>query len=107
MAGSSVDITIPVLNEEQAIVSSLTTLASYLDTQCSYDWGITVADNGSTDRTFELAGCLAGKNRRISVVRLEERGRGRALKHVWSNSSADVVAYMDVDLSTGLDSLRP
>jgi ubiquinone/menaquinone biosynthesis C-methylase UbiE len=107
MAGSSIDITIPVLNEEQTIVSSLTTLASYLDSQCSYDWGITVADNGSTDRTFELAGCLAGKNRRISVVRLEERGRGRALKHVWSNSSADVVAYMDVDLSTGLDSLRP
>ncbi len=103
--GSSVDITIPVLNEEQAIVSTLTTLHSYLDTQCCYDWHITVADNGSTDRTYELASAFAAANPRTRVLRLEERGRGRALKRAWSTSTADVVAYMDVDLSTGLDSL--
>jgi ubiquinone/menaquinone biosynthesis C-methylase UbiE/glycosyltransferase involved in cell wall biosynthesis len=107
LIGSSVDITIPVLNEEQAIVSSLTTLSSYLARQCSHDWSITVADNGSTDRTFDLASSFAATNPRISVLRLEERGRGRALKEAWSTSTADVVAYMDVDLSTGLDSLGP
>ena len=107
MPSSSVDITIPVLNEERAIVNSLTTLAAYLDTECPYDWGITVADNGSTDQTYELASSFAACNPRTTVLRLEERGRGRALKKAWSNSTADVVAYMDVDLSTGLDSLRP
>ena len=107
MTGGSVDITIPVLNEEQSILSCLKTLASFLDTECPYDWGIIVADNGSTDRTFELACCLAAKNPRITVLRLDERGRGRALKQAWLTSTADVVAYMDVDLSTGLDSLRP
>lgn len=106
MPGSSVDITIPVLNEQQTILSSLKTLASYLDSQCSYDWGITVADNGSNDRTFELASCFASKNPRVTVLRLDERGRGRALKQAWLTSTADVVAYMDVDLSTGLDSLH-
>ncbi len=105
MTGASVDITIPVLNEEHSIVNSLTTLSAFLDTECSYDWSITVADNGSSDRTFDLADSFATSNRRITVLRLEERGRGRALKHAWSTSTADVVAYMDVDLSTGLDSL--
>ncbi len=105
MNGSCLDVTIPVLNEEQAIVSSLGTLASYLDTQCSYDWYITVVDNGSTDRTFDLASSFAAANPRTRVLRLDQRGRGRALKHAWSTSMGDVVAYMDVDLSTGLDSL--
>ncbi len=107
MTDASVDIAVPVLNEERSIVTSLTTLADYLETECSYDWAITVADNGSTDRTYELASSFAAEVPRTSVIRLDERGRGRALKQVWSTSTADVVAYMDVDLSTGLESLRP
>lgn len=62
MTRTSVDITIPVLNEEGSLVSTLTTLAAHLDTQCPYDWGITVADNGSTDGTFELATAFAAAN---------------------------------------------
>ncbi len=104
---ASVDITIPVLNEERAITSSLSTLSSFLETECAYDWTITVADNGSTDATSELAASFAAKNPRTRVIRLDQRGRGRALKEAWSTSTADVVAYMDVDLSTGLDSLQP
>ena len=87
-------------------MSSLTALAAHLDTQCTYDWCITVVDNGSTDETFELATAFAAVNQRTRVIRLEERGRGRALKQAWSTSTAEVVAYMDVDLSTGLESLR-
>ena len=104
---ASVDITIPVLNEERAITSSLSTLSTFLETECSYDWSITVADNGSTDATSELAASFAAENPRTRVIRLDQRGRGRALKEAWSTSTADVVAYMDVDLSTGLDSLQP
>jgi ubiquinone/menaquinone biosynthesis C-methylase UbiE len=103
---TSVDITIPVLNEEATLESCLTTLAGYLDTQCPYEWCITVADNGSSDKTFDLATAFAATNARTRVLRLDERGRGRALKQSWSTSTADVVAYMDVDLSTGLESLR-
>ena len=43
----------------------------------------------------------------VAAVRLEEKGRGRALKRVWSESDAVVLAYMDVDLSTDLDALLP
>ncbi len=107
MTNSSVDITIPVLNEERTIESSLTMLASHLSSDCPYDWCITVVDNGSTDRTWVLANAFAATNTRIRTIRLDRRGRGGALKAAWSTSTADVVAYMDVDLSTGLDSLQP
>ena len=107
MTNSSVDITIPVLNEERTIESSLTTLASHLSADCAYDWCITVVDNGSTDRTWFLANSFAATNPRIRTIRLDRRGRGGALKAAWSTSTAEVVAYMDVDLSTGLESLQP
>ena len=40
-------------------------------------------------------------------MRLEQKGRGRALHAVWSHSDAPVLAYMDVDLSTDLAALAP
>ena len=40
-------------------------------------------------------------------LRLEQKGRGRALKRAWQSSDADVVSYMDVDLSTNLDAFLP
>ena len=107
MTRSSVDITIPVLNEQRAIETTLSTLASYLSAECPYDWSITVVDNGSTDRTWQLANSFAAANSHTRAVRLDRPGRGGALKEAWSTSSADVVAYMDVDLSTELESLRP
>jgi SAM-dependent methyltransferase/glycosyltransferase involved in cell wall biosynthesis len=103
----SVDITIPVLNEQRALRSNLSTLASFLSEDCPYDWSITVVDNGSTDQTLSLANAFASDHPRTRVIRLDRPGRGGALKEAWSTSDADVVAYMDVDLSTGLESLRP
>lgn len=107
MTLSRVDITIPVLNEHRVIESNLSTLASYLSAECPYDWSITIADNGSTDGTGSLAESFAATNERIRAIRLDRPGRGGALKAAWSTSDADVVAYMDVDLSTGLESLQP
>lgn len=107
MTGSSVDITIPVLNEQRAIEANLSKLSHHLSAECPYDWRLTVADNGSTDLTWSLANSFAAANPRTRVIRLDRPGRGGALKEAWSTSSADVVAYMDVDLSTGLEALRP
>jgi putative flippase GtrA len=70
-------------------------------------WRITIVDNGSTDRTYEVARDLAARLDRIRVLRLDRRGRGLALRTAWETSDADVVAYMDVDLSTGLEALLP
>jgi glycosyltransferase involved in cell wall biosynthesis len=64
-----------------------------------------IADNGSVDRTPEIAAELSEKYNGLSISCLEERGRGRALKKAWSESDADVRLYMDVDLSTDLEAL--
>jgi SAM-dependent methyltransferase len=103
---ASIDITIPVLNEETCLRSSVTTLATRLRAECPYEWTITVVDNGSTDQTWPTAERLAEEDPRIRALHLDRKGRGGALKKSWLSSTADVVAYMDVDLSTGLESLR-
>ena len=100
-----VDIVIPVLNEEAALPICIDKLFSFIDDHPERFWRIIVADNGSTDRTADIAADLANDHLNVFVVHLELRGRGRALKHAWGNSEADVRVYMDVDLSTDLRSL--
>lgn len=102
-----VDIVVPVLNEEKILQKSITTLDEYMAKHLPYLYQITIADNGSQDRTLEIAKCLAKKYQSVRVVSLAERGRGRALKRVWQNSPADILTYMDVDLSTSLDDFLP
>jgi glycosyltransferase involved in cell wall biosynthesis len=103
----SVDIIIPVYNEEVALPRSIATLSAYLETYFPYRWQVIIADNASTDRTLEVAQDLASTYPHVSVLHLEQKGRGRALKAAWLASDADVVAYMDVDLSTNLQSFLP
>ncbi len=102
-----IDIVVPVLNEEKILRRSITTLDEYMAKHLPYRYQITIVDNGSQDKTLEIAKNLAEKHQSVQVVSLAERGRGRALKRVWQNSSADILAYMDVDLSTSLDDFLP
>ena len=102
-----IDIVVPVLNEEKILQKSITTLDEYMAKHLPYRYQITIADNGSQDKTLEIAENLAGKHQSVRVVSLAERGRGRALKRVWQNSPADILTYMDVDLSTSLDDFLP
>ena len=102
-----IDIVVPVLNEEKILQKSITTLDEYMAKHLPYRYQITIADNGSQDKTLEIAKRLAEKYQSVRVVSLAERGRGRALKRVWQNSPADILAYMDVDLSTSLDDFLP
>src|SRR6202042_3760292 len=67
----------------------------------------TIADNGSTDRTWAQALALAAEFPLVHAVRIERPGRGGALRTVWAASDADIHGYMDVDLSTDLNALLP
>jgi glycosyltransferase involved in cell wall biosynthesis len=102
----TVDIVVPVHNEVSVVGESVRRLHDYLQ-DFPFPWVITVVDNASTDGTWEVASALADEHPEIRAMQLEEKGRGRALRAAWSASDADVVAYMDVDLSTGLDALLP
>ena len=99
----SLDVVIPCLNEERALPESVDRLHSFMSSNMGdYGWNIVIADNGSTDRTLEEAAALSERYAEVRCIRLEQRGRGRALRLAWTESRADIVAYMDVDLSTDL-----
>ena len=101
---TSLDVVLPGLNEEKDLADTVRTLSAFLsDHMDAYDWRIVIADNGSTDATPAIGRRLASESERVSYLRLEQRGRGRALKYAWTESNADVVAYMDMDLSTDLN----
>jgi glycosyltransferase involved in cell wall biosynthesis len=101
-------VTIPVYNEERALPVSIPTLHQFLSERLrEYDWLIEIADNASKDDTPAVSKALTREYDRVQYLRLEEKGRGRALKRSWNGSDADICSYMDVDLSTNLDSFPP
>jgi putative flippase GtrA len=102
-----VEIVVPVRNEERDLAPSVRRLHAYLREEFPFTARITIADNGSTDGTWAVALALAGELDLVSAVRIAEPGRGRALRSIWSASDCEVLAYMDVDLSTDLNALLP
>ncbi|RGA01310.1 glycosyltransferase [Microbispora triticiradicis] len=102
-----VEVVVPVHNEERVLAASVRRLHGYLAREFPYGFRVTIADNASTDATWRIAGRLAGELPGVRAVHLDRKGRGRALRRVWEASEADVVAYMDVDLSTDLDAFLP
>ncbi|WP_406635731.1 glycosyltransferase [Amycolatopsis sp. WGS_07] len=101
------DVVIPVYNEESDLEPCVRRLRAHLAERAGYPYRITVADNASTDETLAVAERLAREFPEVEVRHLDEKGRGRALRAVWSASDAAVLAYMDVDLSTDLAALGP
>jgi glycosyltransferase involved in cell wall biosynthesis len=106
-----VHIVVPVYNEQAILETSIRHLAQYLDSELPFKYRITIAENGCTDNTPSIAEELSCEMQQVDVTLLTQKGRGRALKKVWGESNANVLAYMDVDLSTGLeafvDLIRP
>jgi putative flippase GtrA len=101
------DVVVPVHNEQAAIEDSIRRLHGYLNDSFPLAWRITIADSGSADDTWSIACRLATSLPGIRLVRVNEKGRGRALRTAWESSEATVLAYMDVDLSTDLAALLP
>jgi putative flippase GtrA len=107
MTALQVDIVVPVRNEERDLAPSVRRLAAYLRDSFPFTARITIADNGSTDGTWAIATGLAREVPGVRAVHMDLPGRGRALREIWSQSEAEVLAYMDVDLSTDLNALLP
>lgn len=100
-----VDLVIPVLNEAHVLEKSVSTVRQFLAGHPRWRWRIVIVDNGSTDGTDQVARDLVSRFPDVQFVQLPQRGRGRALRHAWTQSDADVMCYTDVDLSTELAAL--
>ena len=103
------DIVIPIYNEEGQLADSVSTLCSFLDRHARdltpFSWNVVIADNASTDASWQIAKSLCDWcPNQVRALRFARKGRGYALKQAWLRSMAAVVAYMDVDLSTDIGS---
>lgn len=98
----TVDVVIPVFNEEKALPRNIVILADFLKANLRNPWQIIIADNASTDNTRSVSEMLTERYSGINYLHIPQKGRGRALKAAWLDSTADIVSYMDVDLSTDL-----
>lgn len=102
----SVDVVIPVYNEQEELRANVLKLKNFLEKNLkNWKWRITIADNASKDNTLKIANELTEEYKNIDVTHLPQKGRGRAVKKAWTQSKADIVSYMDVDLSTDLKHL--
>jgi len=103
-----VDVLLPVYNEEHVLGNSVTTLRDFLqDNVTDFDWIITIGDNASTDKTLEKGKELENRFTDVRVFHLPQKGRGRMVKYAWQKSEADILSYMDIDLSTDLKAFPP
>lgn len=104
----SLEIVIPIYNEEKELEKNIKKLHSFLGKNLkNYQWQITVADNASTDTSLSITKRLSRKLAHVGFVHLSKKGRGRAVKKAWWESKAAILMYMDVDLSTDLSGLQP
>lgn len=102
---ATVDIVVPVYNEEEALPRSIPVLTDFLKTHLPNPWQVIIADNASTDGTRSVSETLCRQHPGVSYLYLPQKGRGLALRAAWlrsDRSAADIVSYMDVDLSTDL-----
>ena len=107
-AAPSVDVVVPVHNEQGVLPATIRRLHDYLSAALPLvRWRIVIADNASTDETLRIAMALAEDLPDVQLLALTQKGRGRALRAAWERSEADVVCYMDADLSTDLRALPP
>jgi glycosyltransferase involved in cell wall biosynthesis len=103
MVKKGVEITVPVYNEEEELEENISTLLNFCNKNLKkYNWHVTIADNASNDNTSIIASSIAKNEPSVSYLRLEQKGRGRAVKKAWTESDKDICIYMDLDLSTDL-----
>jgi len=97
------EILLPIYNESDVLGQNVEKLVRYFDGQARWEYKLTIIDNGSTDNSLAVAEGLrerfAGL---VHVIRLDVKGRGRALRYGLLQSTAPVVGYMDIDLSSDL-----
>lgn len=99
------NILFPVLNEHLRLERGIDRCMEYLQKNVTIPCQLSILDNGSTDDTPQIAKRLAEKYEQVEYVRIEEKGVGIAFKTGIERSDADIVGYMDIDLSTDLEYL--
>jgi len=102
-----IEFCLPVHNEEDILEPNILRLYNYCNNKnYKFNWNIIIINNGSTDKTSEIAKTIAKKYDKIKAINILQPGKGGALKKYWNISRADILAYMDIDLAVSLDNVN-
>ncbi len=101
----TLNILFPVLNEHLRLRRGIETCVRYMREHVKIPYALTIVDNGSDDDTPEIGRALSLEYPEVRYIRIEERGVGIAFKTGVLRNEADIVGYMDVDLSTDLSNV--
>ncbi|MGI9035931.1 MAG: glycosyltransferase [Pyrinomonadaceae bacterium] len=88
-----VSVVVPAYNEEKVICKTIESLL-----RSDYpNFEIIVVDDGSPDKTFDVAGEKYGTNERVSIFRKENGGKASALNFGWQKARGEVIVALDAD----------
>jgi len=94
-----VSFIIPVYNEAQHLEECVMNL--WKSIPIADDFEMIIAEDGSTDGTYEIASKIVENNSNIIHLHSDERlGRGKALREAFRRAKGEVMVYMDADTST-------
>ncbi|MCC7511624.1 MAG: glycosyltransferase, partial [Anaerolineae bacterium] len=95
-------IVIPARNEETRLPHALEQTLAFLQTQ-NFASEILVVENGSGDRTFEIAQDFARRHPNLRVIREEQPGKGRAVRRGMLEAAGAYRFMCDADLSMSIE----
>lgn len=96
-----ISIVVPVYNEERGVENNLKTITDFMEGY-NKDYEIIVVDDGSADNTASIVESLAGKNKKIGLVKHEKNaGVGAALRTGLKSSEGEIIISVDSDLTYG------
>jgi glycosyltransferase involved in cell wall biosynthesis len=106
----TIHILFPVLNEEKRIENGILTTYQYMQAltakYSNWQFQLTIVDNGSTDLTQKLSEALSSAYEAIHYLHIDTRGVGAAFRAGLAVNTADIIGYMDIDLSTDIHHLE-
>jgi len=102
--GPFLSVVIPAYNEEQRLPSTLDAVQGFLRQQ-QFTSEIILADDGSEDRTAEIATSFSKSHDNVRILRLPHQGKANTVKSGVLASTGKYVMFTDADLSTPLSFL--
>ena len=104
MSKPTLSIIIPAYNEEKRLPTTLTKVAEFVSAQ-SFPIEVVVVENGSSDRTWEIAKQFEERYKNFRILKEEQRGKGLAVRRGMLEALGEYRFMCDADLSMPLEEI--